>query len=1170
MRLVLSLLGPLQATIDEEPVLGLHSKVGELLVYLAAEAERSHRRDALAALLWPDRSDQEALTSLRYALSNLRKSIRDREASPPFLLITRNTIQFNRSSNCNLDVLEFSRLAFGDGRPSNDMEQLKRAACLYQGEFLQSLPVAGSLLFDEWLTLKREQFNQQALTLFRQLTLYHEQVGDYELAHAYGQRQLELEPWSEEAHRQVMRLLALGGRHSAALAQYQLCRQRLMEELGVEPATETLSLYESIRDRRFSPPIGFTNLGKGDRLSGQVLTPQIFVGRENELAFLDENLTRVLDGRGRVAFITGEAGSGKTALIAEFARLAMKKHGDLLVVGGNCNAHTGVGDPYLPFREILQTLTGDIEAWRAGGTISRNLSQRLWDQVPSAIEALISFGPDLIDVLIERDALLARAETLSADSSYLATQCETLRELRSSAPAAGPRQVSLFEQVGKVLRQIAGQHPLMLVLDDLQWADTGSINLLFHLGRCLEKSPLFILGAYRPEDVASGRAGERHPLETVVHEIRRSQGDPEVDLAESEGKRFIDLLLDSEPNRLEKSFRGMLFQHTGGHPLFTVELLRGMQERGGLVKDQAGRWLVKEKLDWGHLPARVEAVIAERVNRLPVQHQALLAVACVEGETFTAELIARVQKTGEQEVISCLSGPLTQQGLARAVSVGRLPIGGQRLSRYRFRHALFQRYLFRRLDAVAQAHLHEAVGVELEELYRDGVQQIAPQLAWHFEAAGLTAKAVDYLLLAGKRAVRLLANKEAITHYTHALDLLNALPDTPDRAQKELELQLAIGVSFQILQSYGAPERGRAYARAYQLCQQIGDRGELFKTLFLQWSFETPQAKHRQALRLGEQLHDLAQQTREPAQAVMADMALGISKLYLGNLEQARIHLERAIAHYDPQRHSYLALPIGQDIRVSCKAYLSWALWMLGYPEQALQQVDESIALARALEHSFSLGFALGIASCVVCMRCGRYPQALEAAETLLKMWEEQSFTLYKAWGLCVKGRVLTEQGQIEAGIASMREGVAAGHSAGIVASHTQQLASFAVALRNAALVDEALEVVTDALALVQEHDEHHFEADLYLRQGELLMMQGETAAAESSLQQALQVARRQKAKSWELRASILKCDLYQRTGSAKLVDAKRELQVAYDWFTEGFETLDLQRASELLVRRNS
>jgi adenylate cyclase len=345
------------------------------------------------------------------------------------------------------------------------------------------------------------------------------------------------------------------------------------------------------------------------------MVEQAFVARERELARLSSFLDRTLDGQGQVYFVTGNAGSGKMALVTEFARRAQEAHDALLVAVGTCNAQTGIGDPYLPFRDLLGLLTGDVESKLAQGAISQENARRLRAFFLRSVQVLVELGPDLVGALVPGSRLIALAGKAVVEKVGWMDKLDELairKPAKSHLGEALAEQSRIFEQYTKVLQFLAKEQPLVLLLDDLQWADTASTSLLFHLGRSMGENRILMVGTYRPADVALGRGGERHPLESAIHEFKRYYGDIWVDLdrtVEAEGRQFVDRWLDTEPNRLGEEFRRALFSHTDGHPLFTIELLQHMQERGDLVRDGLGQWVEGPKLDWEALPARVEGVI---------------------------------------------------------------------------------------------------------------------------------------------------------------------------------------------------------------------------------------------------------------------------------------------------------------------------------------------------------------------------------------------------------------------------------------------------------------------------------------------------------------------------------------------------------------------------------
>ncbi|MFQ5400195.1 MAG: BTAD domain-containing putative transcriptional regulator [Anaerolineae bacterium] len=1198
--LSLALLGSFQATLDQTPISKFKSaKVRALLVYLLMEADRSHRREALAGMLWPSRSTSDALASLRFALSNLRSAIGDRQADPSFLIISRETLQFNLASDHWLDVREFESFALNPV----GLDQLEPAVNLYRGDFLEGFTINDSPAFEEWVLFKREPLHQKMLSLLQQMVDQYESRGSIQQALVYTRRQLDLAPWYERGHRQMMRFLALMGERGQALAQYQKCRQALSAELGIEPEPETTFLYECIRDN-LEMDQGVNLVGRPSApgksaisVSRGVLSPlPPLVARENELARLEQSLEKALAGGGQVVFIIGDAGSGKTALADEFVRRAIAAHGDLVAAWGNCNAQAGVGDPYLPFREILQMLTGDVEGKRAGGTISHEHARRLWSAFPDSVSALLTRGPELVDLFVPVRSLEGHIKTISPlDPSYrtvwekiLANRQEGVDSDRASGTRSHgfvsrpspPEQTALFAQVTEVLLALSESYPLLLVLDDLQWGDAGSISLLFHLGRRISNSRILLIGTYRPEDVTLRRDGGRHPLEPVVNELQRQFGNVEIDLMQAQRQKFIDALIDAEPNKLGAAFRKTLFQHTAGNPLFTVELLKGLQEKGDLIRNENGHWVESETIHWEHLPARIEAIIAERFERLPPKWQAVLAVASVEGEIFTAEVVSGVQNLDERNTIRQLSGSLSKRHrLVQAHSLQRVGAQGQRFSCYRFRHHLFQKYLYGSLDDVERVNLHEAVGNVLEKLYLENANgeeeklaAVAHRLAWHFEAAGLVDKAIGYLKQAGDRSVRMSAYQEAIGHYTRGLKLLKTLPASEETTQRELSLQLALGIPLQAMKSYGTPERGQAYARAHELSLRLGDMPQIYQTLLMQWSYYLPRAEHKKAFSLAEQILNLAGQIEEPTHKAVAHIAMGITQTYLGAFDLALVNLEQGVNEYDAGHRQPLNSLIGQDPKVSGLAYLSWVLLFLGFPDQADQRVQDTVALARTLNHPFSLGFALSVASSVVHLRSGRFDLALKFAEELLQLGEKMNFAFYHGLGMCTKGRVLTERGRMDEGIASMREGLAICKSVGTRVSQTQQLGNYALACKNAGLIQEGLQIIESAQALVEETGERHFEAELWERKGRLMLLAGDARwrEAEACFVRAIQIARRQHAKSWELRAVLSLCRLRQGREGEKQAEAQRMLKEVYDWFTEGFETKDIIEVRRLLAKHPS
>jgi ABC-type oligopeptide transport system substrate-binding subunit/class 3 adenylate cyclase len=595
-------------------------------------------------------------------------------------------------------------------------------------------------------------------------------------------------------------------------------RPEWIHQLVIEGLSAEFPPVKSLEMLRPAGSLDFGEINLPAFLEGEEVEvpPAVFVGRKRELTRLSGYLDQAGASQGGIVFITGGPGRGKTALMGAFARQAMEGDPDLLVTAGKCNAYTGTGDPYAPFREILGDLTGDVEAkWAAGG-ISSDHAKRLWQILPETAQAIVDHGPDLVEVFIPGKGLLHRLSLALPEGRTLRQSLQALTERERATPGE-LEQKALFEQYLEVLCQLASKRPLLILLDDLQWADSASLNLLFHLGREIPGGRILFLCAYRPEEVALGRGDERHPLEAILAEFKRTYGDAWIDLSqteEHEGQRFVDDFIDSEPNRLGGAFREALLAHTEGHPLFTIELLREMQARGDLVRDEDGYWVEGEALNWELLPARVEGVIEARIGRLEEELREILTIASVEGEDFTAQVVARVKEASERGLVRQLSGKLDK--VHRLVGErGSIDISGQRLYLYRFQHHIFQKFLYNGLGGNDREMLHAEVGGVLEELYGEQGEEIAALLVWHFSEAGKIDKAIHYSLLAGDRARQIYAYQEAIDFYQLAIRYLKSQGDD-ERAPRTL---MKLGLTYHTIFDY---QRSRqAYDEAFTFRQRM-------------------------------------------------------------------------------------------------------------------------------------------------------------------------------------------------------------------------------------------------------------------------------------------------------------------------------------------------------------
>jgi len=445
------------------------------------------------------------------------------------------------------------------------------------------------------------------------------------------------------------------------------------------------------------------------------------------------------------------------------------------------------------------------------------------------------------------------------------------------------------------------------------------------------------------------------------------------------------------------------------------------------------------------------------------------------------------------------------------------------------------------------------------------VAETQPELlAQHYTKAGLSEQAIAHWQQAEQQALQRSANSEAVQHLTTGLALLATLPETPARAQQELNLQITLGPALMATRGRSAPEVEQTYARARALCAQVGDTPQLFATLLGLWGFYESYGALPTAQELGEQLYRLAQHEAAPTPHLQAQTALGSTLFYLGKYAAARTHLEQGIAFIDSTAQRALALRHGTAPGVRCFGMAAHTLWCLGYPAQAVRWSQEALVLAQALAHPLSLASSQHWTAWLH-QRRRDVPAVREQADALLSLAMEQRFPQWVGYGTYWQGWILAAQGQGEAGLAQMRQGIAAVWATGQMLARLFGLVLLAEAAGHVGQVEEGLRLLAEALEALETNVQGDMLVEAHRLQGELLLRQAtpDAAQAEACFQQALAIARRQQAKSWELRAATSLARLWQHQG--KCAEAHELLAPIYGWFTEGFDTADLQEAEELL-----
>jgi predicted ATPase len=592
---------------------------------------------------------------------------------------------------------------------------------------------------------------------------------------------------------------------------------------------------------------------------------------------------------------------------------------------------------------------------------------------------------------------------------------------------------------------------------------------------------------------------------------------------------------------------------TDGVPLFVEELTKMVLE-SGLLREHQGHYALTGPLPPLAIPTTLHDSLMARLDRLATV-KGLAQLGATLGREFAYEVLQAVSPWDEETLRWGL------QQLVDAELLYRQGLPPQ--ATYRFKHALIQDTAYQSLLRSTRQQYHQRIAQVLETCFPASVERQPELVAHHYTEASLFGQAIPAWQRAGECANARSAHLEAIHHLTKGLDMLTTLPHTPERDRQELLLRLTLGVSLTVTRGWGAPEVAQTHARARELCQQE-DQLQLFPVLWGLWAFHVLRAEFQAARELAEQLLTLAQRGHDVALHVEGHAALGTTLFMHGELVPCRAHLEQAIALYAPHQHRTLAWHYSLDPKVGCLAFGAAALWMLGYPEQAMQRSQEAVTLAHELAHPFSLAFAQCWAASLHQLR--REGHAAQAqAEAALTLSAAQGFHAYMTAGTVLRGWALATQGQSAEGLAQMHQGLEDWRSTGAEQAVAWYLGLLAEGYGTVGQVEEGLCQLTEALALVANNGEDFYAPELHRLVGELLLQQTASHApqAEACFRQALDIARCQQSKSWELRAATSLARLWQQQG--KHTEAHELLTPIYEWFTEGFDTADLQEAEALL-----
>ncbi|PKB80189.1 MAG: hypothetical protein BZY88_09425 [SAR202 cluster bacterium Io17-Chloro-G9] len=834
------------------------------------------------------------------------------------------------------------------------------------------------------------------------------------------------------------------------------------------------------------------------------LTP--LVGREQEVGLLLDRWEQVTEGLGQVVFLSGEAGIGKSRLVQTLnERLAGEPH---ILRQLRCS-------PYHQ-NSALHPVIEFLERWlqfRREDSPGERLSK-----LERAME-----GYDFLSS--EAVPILADLLSVPLDGRYPTLDLSPERQKQKTV-----------ELLLAMLLETAREQPVLFVTEDLHWADPSALDFL---GLLVDQAPtcqLLAMFTFRPE--FSPPWGSRaHQTQITLNRLPRRLATDMVGRLAS-GKAIPEEVL------------AQVAAKSDGVPLFVEELTRMVLE-SGLLTEVEGAYQLTGPLPPLAIPSTLQDSLTARLDRLAATRE-VAQMGSVLGREFSYELIQAVSTLDEPT----LGSHLDQLVKAEFLYQRCLPPEAA----YTFKHALIQDAAYESLLRSRRQQYHQQVARVLEEQFAETVETQPELLGHHYTEAGLTEQAVPYWQRAGDRSVARSAHIEGIGHFEKGLEVLNTLPDTPERASHEIMLQRALGASLFATKGYAAPEVEPPYARARALCEQIGDTRQIFPVLFGLWAFHHVRMELQTARELAEQLLALAEGENDPALFLQGHRTLADVLYRLGEFVPALSHVEQGIALYDREQHRGQALLYGQDPGQGLLVYAGLVLWMLGYPDQSLRRAEEAVTLAEGLSHPFSLGHALSVGSTVYEFR-KEWDVVQERAERLFALASEQGFEDLSRNGSRRQRLALAIQGPSrEEGIAKLHQDFDSQRGPGWLRNGLH----LALLYGTVGQADEGLRLLAGAPAYIDKTGERFYEAELYRIKGELLLIQGENELdAESCFSQALDVARSQKAKSWELRTATSLARLWQKQG--KKTDARSLLAENYGWFTEGFDTADLKDAKALL-----
>lgn len=1064
----------------------LQARPQSLLAYLILNRRAPQPRQHVAFSLWPDSSEEQAYNNLRKALSQLRTVLPDAEHM--FHTDTR-TVQWLPEAPCTVDVIEFEQhaalAAAAQQRQDAAARQLHlaAAAAAYSGDLLPPC-------YDDWIVPHRERLREQYLAVLQQLIDTLEQGRDYPGAIHQANCLLRTDPLHEETYRRLMRLHALHGDRAAALRTYHTCATTLLRELGVDPSPLTQEAYAHLL--RLDLPAAPAPPPSQPTFRAQ----DVMVGRKAEWRALTAAWQQCMDGHAGFVVIGGEAGAGKTRLAQEFARWANRQGIRIARTRAYANEE---GLAYAP-----------VSGWLRSDTLREGLE----GLDPVWLSEIARLVPDLVP-----------------------------SQVPAPYPADGAGERWQRQRLLTALNRafLAGESPLVLMLDDLQWCDRETLEWLHFLLHAAPATCLLVLGTYRSDEV-----GGEHPLMALLLHLRSAGQVSEIEIGPLSEAETAELAAHVAQRPLPDDVVARLYQTSEGNPLFICESVRAL-----LSEPATGAGASAPAL-----PAKVHAIIQQRLARLSPAARDLANVAAVIGRSFTLPVLQQAYGTDEDTLVRSLD-ELWQRRIVREQGAD-----GRDFS-YDFSHDLIRETAYVSVSSARRRLLHRRVAEALA-LAPVGGRSYSAQIASHYERAGMVEPAISHYAEAAAAAHQMYAFQDAIGYLQRALDLLETLPTTDDRIEQEMDLLSALGAAWSVAKTCAAFEAKQAYDRAFALKRNLSNSPRLFAALWGLHEFHLVRSEYERSLYISQECLAIAERSGDPILLLQAHHALWGVYAFMNRYDAALEQVQQALRIYDPVEHHLLTLQYaGHDPGHCGMSIAAISLAMSGYPEQAQAWVEKAVALSARLSIPSSLADA-AYNHAMIYQLLGDAPATLHWAEITVRLSREHAYRLGLAMGTGLTGWAKARLGDGTGGLALLGQAIALLQQEGIRNLQTYLYALWLEACCAARHIQEGITGAQAAHDFLIETEEHFYAPDIYRLHGDLRLLLGQAPEAGVLYQQAVMLAHQHGAKPLELRAAVCLARVWQ--GQGRQLEAHNLLAPLYDWFREGLHTPDLQAAHALLA----